>query len=67
MPPSAVGLPHANIVHHATADPQLEEESMVEVTTTAAPLYGVIKWIGNLPHVPYRIAGVELVSRWVGG
>ena len=69
VPPPAVGLPHANIIvspPHATADPRLEEESMVEVTTTAAPLYGVIKWIGNLPNVPYRIAGVELVSGLVG-
>lgn len=38
----------------------LEINSMVEVNNP--PIYGVIRWIGNLPDVDETIAGLELVS-----
>lgn len=39
----------------------LEIYSMVEVHDP--PIYGVIRWIGNLPEVGETIAGLELVRQ----
>lgn len=41
----------------------LEINSMVEVNDP--PMYGVIRWIGELPDVDETIAGLELVSTWM--
>ena len=70
--PPAVSQPSAGPSHaHFTVAPpdqacypDLEIGSVVEViTTTTAPRYGVIKWIGRFPNVNYDIAGIELVGQ----
>lgn len=50
-------------VSNVTPDPELDVGSLVEVMSSK-PLYGLIKWIGNLPDQkePKKlIAGLEMV------
>ena len=40
--------------------------SMVIVRSTYGPLmYGVVKWLGQLPNLDGNFAGVELVSKYM--
>lgn len=43
---------------------QVEIGTMVELHLQKTPFYGVVKWIGNLPHCKalVKMAGIELVS-----
>lgn len=45
----------------AGLEAELEVGSMVEVNEP--PLYGVIRWIGQINGIPERVAGLELVGR----
>ncbi|CAJ1059422.1 ubiquitin carboxyl-terminal hydrolase CYLD-like [Xyrichtys novacula] len=38
----------------------LSLDSLVEVSVTTGNLYGIIRWIGNLPERPETMAGLEL-------
>lgn len=39
----------------------LTVNSLVEVTLSSGNLYGIIRWMGNLPDRPELMAGLELV------
>ena len=58
-------LPRAVRKPVPSADPELGIGSVVEVLSTHKPMYGLIKWIGNLPDQkePKKlIAGLEMVG-----
>ena len=68
VPPHSMQPPAGHTPSHFTVAPpgqashlHLEVGSVVEVTTTAAPRYGVVRWTGVLPNVSYNVAGIELV------
>ena len=46
------------------ADRPFEVEDLVKVERDkGSPWYGVVRWIGQLPGNPKRIAGIEMVGR----
>ena len=52
----------------ADRDSSLRVGSLIELPSShvgSSPLYGTIKWIGLLPNVEGRIAGIELVRSFV--
>ena len=40
---------------------EFEVEDVVKVDHDPNPWYGVIKWVGSIPDLPEKVAGIEMV------
>ena len=52
--------------HHQNVEKEFEVgDTVKKVSLDPFPWYGVIKWIGQLPDVPERTAGIEMVNTYI--
>ena len=51
--------------HHQKLEKEFEVGDTVKVNRDPNPWYGVIKWIGQLPGVPERSAGIDMVNTYI--
>lgn len=50
-----------DVVKDSGADVAIKVGSMVEVDLASGPAFATVRWIGSLPNMPCRMAGLELV------
>lgn len=50
-----------DVVKDSGTDVAIKVGSMVEVDLASGPAFATVRWIGSLPNMPCRMAGLELV------
>lgn len=52
---------NTDVLKDPGADAAIKLGSTVEVTLAKGPTFATVRWIGSLPDMPSRMAGLELV------